>query len=133
MARDRSGRRGEALVAAHLGSIGWTVLARRLHVGRDEIDLLAVDPGPPRAVVVVEVRTRTSSRYGTAEESVDRRKIARLYRAAAALRALGTLPGGAPLPRGPWRVDVLTVDDAPAIAPGAGGPTIRHHRAVEPG
>ena len=37
---------------------GWTVLARNVHVGRHELDLVAVDPGPPAALVVVEVRWR---------------------------------------------------------------------------
>jgi Holliday junction resolvase-like predicted endonuclease len=81
---------------------------------------------------MVEVRSRSTSRFGTPEESVDRRKIARLYRAAASLRASGALPDGTPLPRLPWRVDLVALDDAPAIGPGAGGPSLRHIRAVEP-
>jgi putative endonuclease len=130
--RRASGERGEALAARHLEALGWTVLARRVRVGRDEIDLVAVDPGPPSALVIVEVRTRVSGRFGSPEESVDRRKVARLYRAAAALRAIGTLPAGTPIPALPWRVDLVAVDDAPAIGPGAGGPAFRHVRALEP-
>jgi len=124
-------RARQALAARYLESIGWTVLARRVRVGRDEIDLVALEPGRPPAVVVVEVRTRASARFGTPEESVDRRKVGRLYRAAAALRALGTLPAGDPLPALPWRVDLVAVDDAPAIAPGVGGPSYRHLRGLE--
>ncbi len=130
--RRRSGERGEALAARYVQSLGWTVLATRLRVGRDEIDLLAIEPGSPPSLVVVEVRTRSSSRFGTAEESVDRRKVGRLYRAAAGLRALGSLPDGRPLPRLVWRVDLVAVDDAPALGAGAGGPTVRHLRALEP-
>lgn len=130
--RRASGERGEALAARHLEALGWTVLARRVRVGRDEIDLVAVEPGPPSALVIVEVRTRAGGRFGSPEESVDRRKVARLYRAAAALRAIGTLPGGTPIPALPWRVDLVAVDDAPAIGPGAGGPAFRHVRALEP-
>ena len=135
LARSRraSGERGERLAAGYLETLGWTVLASRVRVGRDEIDLLALEPGPPAWLVVVEVRMRSSSRYGSPEESVDRRKVARLYRAAAGLRAMGTLPDGRPLPARPWRVDLVAVDDAPAIGPGAGGPAIRHLRALEPG
>jgi putative endonuclease len=131
--RHRSGERGEALAAGHLRSIGWEVLGTRVRVGRDEIDLLAVEPGPPRAIVVVEVRTRATSRFGTPEESVDRRKVARLYRAAAALRARGCLSDGTAIPSLTWRVDLLAVDDAPALGPDAGGVTFRHVRALEPG
>ena len=135
LARSRraSGERGERLAATYLGTLGWTILATRVRVHRDEIDLLAVEPGPPAWLVVVEVRTRSSNRYGSPEESVDRRKVARLYRAAAGLRAMGTLPDGRPLPVHPWRVDLVAVDDAPAIGPRAGGPAIRHLRALEPG
>ena len=63
---------------------------------------------------------------------MDRRKVARLYRAAAGLRSIGVLPDGRALPAHPWRVDLVAVDDAPAIGPGAGGPAIRHLRALEP-
>ena len=134
LARSRraSGERGERLAARYLEAQGWTVLATRVRVGRDEIDVLAVEPGPPASLVVVEVRTRSSSRYGSPEESVDRRKIARLYRAAAGLRAIGSLPDGRPLPAHSWRVDLVAVDDAPHIGPGSGGPAIRHLRALEP-
>ncbi len=132
-ARERSGRRGERLAGEHLDALGWTILGRRIRVGRDEVDLLAIDPGPPAAIVVVEVRTHATRRFGAPEESVDRRKVARLYRAAAVLRATGTFADGRALPTGlPWRVDLLAVDDAPAIGPGRGGPSIRHHRALEP-
>ncbi len=126
------GERGEALAAAHLVERGWRIVGRRVRVGRDEIDLLAVEPGTPGTLVVVEVRTRATGRFGTPEESVDGRKVGRLYRAAAALRAARALPDGTPLPALPWRVDLLAVDDAPAIGPGAGGPSIRHLRALEP-
>ena len=131
-ARRHSGLRGESLAARHLEALGWEILAARVRVGRDEIDLLAVEPGPPRTLVVVEVRTRTTARCGTPEESVDRRKIRRLYRAWFALRALGRLPDGRALPVLPWRVDLLAIDDAPALDRGAGGVTFRHLRGLEP-
>lgn len=103
-----------------------------MRIARDELDLVAIDPGPPAMLVIVEVRSRSTSRFGSPEEGVDRHKIARLYRATSALRRLGALPDGTPLPRLPWRVDLLAVELAPQIGPGAGGPTIRHHRSVEP-
>jgi Holliday junction resolvase-like predicted endonuclease len=130
--RRRHGDRAEALVARHLAALGWSVLARQVRVGRDEIDLLCLDAGPPRTIVLVEVRSHASSRFGPPEESVDRRKVLRLYRAGAALRRLGTLPDGQPLPRLLWRIDLLAVDDAPTLAPGVGGPVIRHVRGLRP-
>ena len=55
-AAQRIGDAGEALIASRLEAAGWTILARNVRVGRDELDLVAIDPGPPRALVVVEVR-----------------------------------------------------------------------------
>jgi putative endonuclease len=131
--RRRAGERGESLAAAHLTGQGWQVVGRRVRVGRDELDILAVDPGPPAILVAVEVRLRSSSLYGVPEESVDRRKVSRLYRAMSTLTAVGVLAGGEPLPRLPWRVDLIAIDDGPRIGPGAGGPVIRHLRSLEPG
>jgi putative endonuclease len=123
--RQRRGAAAEALVADHLGRRGWQVLGSNLRVGRDEIDLLAVDPGPPSAIVVVEVRSLQATAFGTPEERVDRRKVGRLYRAAAALRAMGQV-GDKRLPRLPWRVDLIVVDGR------AGAAQVRHLRAIEP-
>ena len=130
--RQRRGERGEDAAAAYLQGLGWRLLARRVHVGRDEIDLLALEPGATPTLVLVEVRTRSTSRFGSPEESVDSAKVRRLYRAAAALRAAGRLPDGRELPRLPWRIDLVAVDEAPAIGPGAGGRAVRHLRALEP-
>ena len=67
----QAGDAAETLVHARLLAAGWTVLARNVHVGRHELDLVAVDPGPPRALVIVEVRWRASRGFGLGEETVD--------------------------------------------------------------
>jgi putative endonuclease len=133
-ARRRHGDRAEAAAAAYLGERGWAVLATQLHVGRDEIDLLALEPGSPPVIVAVEVRSRSGDAFGVQEERVDAGKVRRLYRAMAALRAAGRLPDGTMLPRRDWRVDLLAVDLAPASAvPGAGTVlAIRHLRGLIP-
>ena len=115
----RAGDAAEARVAQHLTSLGWRVLGRQLRVGRAEIDLLAVDPGPPAALVVVEVRWRARRDFGLAEETVDVRKRARLHRAAFALREAGVLPDGQPLPPMPFRFDLVVAEP---------GGRLRHHR-----
>lgn len=112
--RRRRGDEAEALAARHLAERGWTILATQLRVGRDEVDLLALEPGPRPTIVVVEVRSRSDARYGVQEERVDARKLRCLYRAAAALRVAGPLADGTLLPRGPWRVDLVSVDLAAA-------------------
>lgn len=118
-ASQRAGDEAEALAADQLVAQGWQILARQLRVGRAEIDILAIDRGPPAALVVVEVRWRARRDFGLAEETVDGRKRARLHRAAFVLREAGTLPDGTPLPLLPLRFDLVVVEP---------GRRLRHHR-----
>lgn len=70
---DALGRRGEAAAADHLAGDGLQVVARnwRLAAGavRGELDLVALDHAAG-AVVVVEVKTRRSTRFGTPAAAV---------------------------------------------------------------
>ena len=122
--RRRRGDTAEALVAAHLERRGWVIVARQLRIGRDELDLLAIEPGRRPTLVVVEVRSRADPRFGPQEERLDAAKVGRLYRAAAALRRRGALPDGSGLPALPWRIDLIAVDPPPA--------PLRHLRGVIP-
>src|SRR6266436_5544657 len=118
-ASQRAGDAAEGAAADELGAQGWHILARQLRVGRAEIDILAVDRGPPAALVVVEVRWRARRDFGLAEETVDGRKRARLHRAAFGLREIGALPDGTTLPALPWRFDLVVVEP---------GGRLRHYR-----
>jgi putative endonuclease len=118
-AAQHAGDHAEARVAAHLIALGWQVLATHVRVGRAELDLVATDPGPPAALVIVEVRWRSRRDYGLPEETVDGRKRARLHRAGFALRDLGCLPGDVPLPALPLRFDLVVVEP---------GELLRHYR-----
>jgi Holliday junction resolvase-like predicted endonuclease len=112
--RGRIGASAERAAAAHLSARGWSILARNVRVGRDELDLIARAPGADAVLVIVEVRARSGPAFGTAVESVDRRKVARLYRAAAVLRRCGhPALGPGPLRR-PLRVDLLTMRRRPS-------------------
>ncbi len=124
-AAQRTGDAAEALIASRLEAAGWTILARNVRVGRDELDLVAIDPGPPRALVVVEVRRRGRRDFGFAEETVDHRKRTALRRAVATLLERGTLPDGRPLPALPLRIDLVALDVGRD-----GRPSVRHHRAA---
>jgi putative endonuclease len=124
-AAQRIGDAGESLIAARLEAAGWTVLARNVRVGRDELDLVAIDPGPPPALVIVEVRRRSRRDFGLAEETVDHRKRTNLRRAASRLLEGGTLPDGRLLPALALRIDLVAVDVGPD-----GRPSVRHHRAA---
>jgi Holliday junction resolvase-like predicted endonuclease len=130
--RRRQGDRAEDLAVRYFLSLGWLVLARNVTLGHDELDVVAVDPGPPPALVFAEVRSNVTGRYGEPEESVVGGKLRRTYRAAWGLLRVGALPHGRPIPRLPWRVDVLIVEQRPYLARDIGGPILRHLRAVAP-
>ena len=104
------GAAAETAAAQHLRALGWHVLARNLRVQRDEIDILAREPGTPDVIVVLEVRSRSGPGFGAAVESVDARKVARLYRAAWSLQCEGNpeLPTSA-TEGAVWRVDLLAL------------------------
>jgi putative endonuclease len=123
----RIGDDAEDLVAARLTAAGWTVLARNVRLGRDEVDLVGIDPGPPPALVVVEVRRRGRRDFGLAEETLDWHKRACLRRVVGSLLEGGSLPDGRPLPALPMRVDLVAVDTGPD-----GRPSVRHHRGIRP-
>jgi putative endonuclease len=80
-ARGEVGREAEALVATKLASQGFAILGRNVRVGRLEIDVIARRGG---LVVFCEVRARTNDRTAQPYESIDRAKIGRVRRAAAA-------------------------------------------------
>lgn len=115
------------MVEAALRADGWTILARRARAGRAELDLVAVDPGPPRTLVIVEVRWRRRRDYGLAEETVLAGKLAVLRRGVGRLLQAGALADGTPLPALPARLDLVAVEPSPA----GGRPRLRHHRAID--
>jgi putative endonuclease len=75
------GRRGEAAAADFLRSLGFRILERRLRSRAGEIDLVAAEG---ETLVFVEVKSRSGEGFGRPAEAVDRRKQARMTRAAAA-------------------------------------------------
>jgi putative endonuclease len=121
-----AGDAAEALILDRLVAAGWSVLARNVHVGRHELDLVAVDPGPPSALVIVEVRWRRSRGFGLPEETVDHRKRTHVRLAAYGLLERGVLSDGVQVPRLPLRFDLVVVEPAER----GGEPRVRHHRAA---
>ncbi len=104
----RLGDAGETAAAAFLESLGYRILVRNLRGPGGEIDIVARDGD---TIVFVEVKARTSHRFGSALGAVDARKRARIRRVAA-----DYLQFVAPQARA--RFDVLTYD----------GPEPRLHR-----
>ena len=115
-ARQAVGRHGENVAARTVADLGWEVLARNWRCTHGEIDLVAVDGDE---LVVIEVKTRRSARYGTPAEAVTPAKVARLRRLAAAyLGAQQRRYAGV-------RLDVIAV-----TLPRAGSAHVEHLRAV---
>lgn len=106
---------GERLAAQHLQALGYEVLDRNWRCGQGEIDLVARQGS---TVVVCEVKTRRSSRYGHPHEAVTRAKAARLRRLAVAWLQAHDVPAAR------VRIDVV------AVRVGHGDPVVEHLRGV---
>jgi Holliday junction resolvase-like predicted endonuclease len=117
--RHELGRRAEGAVATWLAGSGWRILDLRWRESRGELDLVCLDPDG--VLVGVEVKVRSTDRAGSGEESVDRRRVARLRASLAAYSGGATVryhdirldlvtlvPAGA----GRWRIRRLPVLDA---------------------
>jgi len=77
------GAAGEDAASAYLKSIGYRIVTRNLRGPGGEIDIVARDG---ETIVFVEVKARTSRRFGSALGAVDARKRARLRSVAADYR-----------------------------------------------
>ena len=119
--RQLAGDAAEAAVVDRLVAAGWSIRARQAHAGRAELDIVAIDPGPPRTLVIVEVRWRARRDFGLPEETVDHRKRVRIREGA--WRWLEA----ADAPSLPLRFDLVVVEPGPHAD---GPPVVRHHRAA---
>jgi putative endonuclease len=66
------GRKGELLASEWLQGKGYVILHRNWRHARFEIDIIATKDG---VLHFIEVKTRTSSRYGHPEDQVDKKKL----------------------------------------------------------
>ncbi|MGV0792741.1 YraN family protein [Mycolicibacterium sp. XJ1819] len=82
LTRAEIGALGEQLAVEHLQSIGLRVLDRNWRCRYGELDMIAADD-TGRAVVFVEVKTRTGDQFGGLAEAVTPDKVRRLRRLAA--------------------------------------------------
>ena len=74
-----TGRAGEALAETWLKEKGFTILERNWRHAPYEIDIIALKNGIPH---FIEVKTRTSGKFGHPESRVNRKKIRDLLYAA---------------------------------------------------
>ncbi|MBW4094624.1 MAG: YraN family protein [Acidobacteria bacterium] len=111
-AKDALGQRGEILAADFLEDLGIKVVDRNWRCPAGEIDLVAVDGG---TLVIVEVKTRRSNRYGHPFEAISNAKLNRLR----TLAVLWQRDHSAFLPK--LRIDVVGILDD-----GKAEPVIEH-------
>lgn len=101
MSNRRTGRRGEILACQYLQSLGYSILGTNWRSPEGEIDVVARDG---EIIVFVEVKARTSSRFGLPEEAITQRKRRRLQQAGLAYL------GAHDLLDHPWRIDVVALE-----------------------
>jgi putative endonuclease len=80
--RKELGKRGEEIAAHYLKELGYTILTRNYRSRYGEVDIICTCE---HSIVFVEVKTRTSTSFGSPEESITRskrehiRKVALIY------------------------------------------------------
>jgi putative endonuclease len=109
--RKQTGRQGEEIVALYLAEKGYKIVQRNWRCPLGELDLVMEDG---QTLVFVEVRTRRSQRFGSAEESVTPAKQSRLIELAQTYLQETNRSAQS------WRIDVATVQL------GAGLPQVNH-------
>ena len=76
------GRWGESIAAAYLEGKGYSIVDRNYSTPEGEIDLIAVlKENGEEILVFIEVKTRTSEKYGYPEEAITLRKWGRMLKA----------------------------------------------------
>jgi putative endonuclease len=110
------GRQGEEVAARYVIRLGWKILDRNWRCPEGELDLVARDG---EQLVICEVKTRSTLRFGTPVEAVTAAKAARLRRLALRWAALHGCAGTA------IRIDVIGL-----LAGASHCYTIDHLRAV---
>ena len=71
-------RLGEDMAVRHVETLGWQVLERNWRCRAGELDIIAHDPEAD-VLVFVEVKCRSSERYGHPLEAITPAKEARLW------------------------------------------------------
>ena len=115
-AKDLLGQQGEQLGASYLAEHGLAVIGRNWRCREGEIDIVALDG---RTLVVCEVKTRSSVRYGSPLEAITIPKARRLRRLAVLwVRAHGLV------------FDQIRIDVVAVLRAASGEFSIEHVRGV---
>lgn len=115
------GKWGEDIASEYLEERGYQVLTRNYHTFQGEIDIIAVSPDIHYpCLVFVEVKTRSSPKFGYPEEAVDRKKWQRMR------KAITHYLEAHPELVSEWRVEVIAI----LGHPGGTTPQIQHYENV---
>ncbi|MEI7741824.1 MAG: YraN family protein [bacterium] len=112
-ARRKFGNAGEDLAARYLADSGFRIIARQWKNQIGEIDLVAEFGGE---LIFIEVKSRSSDKYGTPEEAVHAGKLAKLQMLAESYCQVSNWNGR-------YRIDVIAIEFGLR-------PKIRHLKAV---
>ena len=99
--RMRSGERGERIAGDHLSHRGYAILEKNYRCRYGEIDIVAQQDAN---LVFVEVRTRRSAAFGTAQESITPAKAAHLIAASEHYLERHALEDTE------WRIDLISLN-----------------------
>ncbi|MFQ5925356.1 MAG: YraN family protein [Dehalococcoidia bacterium] len=104
MKRRKVGALGEKVAREYLEGLGFSIRETNFRLREGEIDIIAEKDD---FLVFIEVRTRSSSSFGTPEESVTPQKVERLIALAQTyVETHDDLPPS-------WRIDVVVVELTP--------------------
>lgn len=81
--RQQKGKQAEKYVAQHLAGLGFRILGLNVYTRWGEIDIIAVHED---VVHAVEVKARTSNRFGNVEEAITRDKLAKMKKSVQVIR-----------------------------------------------
>jgi putative endonuclease len=115
-AKDELGKRGEDVALSYLCAAGYRLVDRNWRCAQGEIDLIVAQGGE---VVFVEVKTRSSVKFGHPFEAITATKLARLRRLAAAWCAQADSP-----PR------LIRIDAVAIVAAAGADPVIEHRQGL---
>lgn len=104
--QQRVGRWGEQAAVDYLEKQGYQILARNFRTAHGEVDIIAQQE---KSLVFVEVKARSSNRYGFPEYAVTPKK--RMHILSAAQKYIHDHPEFQT-----WRVDVIAVEAESGVA-----------------
>jgi putative endonuclease len=98
-----TGKFGEQLAKDFLIKHGYEIVTGHWQKRVGEIDVVALEPDR-NELVFVEVKTRTSTAFGYPEETVDKRKLEKIYKTAQWFLFTNQYPD-----EQAWRIDVISI------------------------